>query len=218
MRVLNTKKNALALVRCLELCLGDVEHENLDDRYYDEYYLRDMAERLGLMFVSQLMTKFGTRMLVEAKFIERWLSKQPWGNTTDERQRNFSAYVESKNNRLKDICKQLQESREGREALGKAGLLSRSQIGELENNLVGNRVSVILEIQVPARDGEPEGEVESNLEEPVRVRQPQILEHRIRNDSAELRRQHREAMVLNDGTRPLGRDDIIESRSRGERL
>jgi hypothetical protein len=37
----------------------------------------------------------------------------------------------------------------------------------------------------------------------LRAREHSVEEQR-------LRRQHREAMVLNDGTRPLGREDIIE--------
>ncbi|KAJ2905045.1 uncharacterized protein MKZ38_006438 [Zalerion maritima] len=209
LRLLHTRKCCSALVRCLELCMEDMEHENLDNKYYDEYFLRDMSERLCLMFISQLMAKYDTRILVETKFVEKWLARQKWGDADEEKQRNFKNYVEFKNNRLKDICKQLQESRDGRKALEKVRLISRARATELENNPTGNRVSVILEIQVPAREGRTDEGVDISL-----APQPQSLAERIENSSADVRRQHREAMVLNDGTRPFERGDIIESRNR----
>ena len=210
LRNLHTPNFCTALVRSLELCLDDVEHERLDDKYYDEYFLRDIGERLCLMFVSQLMTEFDTQMLVEAKFVEKWLVKQNWGDADNERQRNFHAYIEFKTNRLKEISKQLQESEDGRKALEKAGLISQERAAELANNTGGNRVSLILEIQMPMGDNDNEGD-HGPLD---RTGDEAWL--RTRRGSADIRRQHREAMVLNDGTRPLGQDDIIQSRNHNQ--
>ncbi|KAK7756836.1 hypothetical protein SLS62_001281 [Diatrype stigma] len=76
--VLNTPRGYSALVRSLELCLDDVEHEPLDDPLYDEYYLRDVNERRCLLLVYKLIHKYGVDRLIEARFIERWLAKLPW--------------------------------------------------------------------------------------------------------------------------------------------
>lgn len=211
LRLLHTKKVCLALVRSLELCLSDMEHEKLDDKYFDEYYLRDMAEKLCLMFVSQLIAKFGAQLLIEANFVEKWLAKQQWGDSEEDRQKNYHQYTEHRTNRLKEICRQLQDTGEGRRALEKAGLLSHERAVELENGTSANRVSLILEIQMPSgSNNDDEGSAQEN---PADV---SALLNRRRTDAVDsIRRQHREAMVLNDGTRPLQRDDIIESNSHG---
>lgn len=173
--------------------LSDDDRPELNDPYWDEYYLRDMAERFCLMFALDLSNKYGASMLVKARFVEKWLARQAWGNEPEERRRNFKAYMDTKNNRIVDIVTHIKRSRRGLRALEAAGLLekenSRRHIQELPDLLM-------------EYDGDaPEGRVEER--QIPRTREQSAEEQR-------LRRQHREAMVLNDGTRPLGREDIIE--------
>ncbi|RCI15186.1 hypothetical protein L249_6944 [Ophiocordyceps polyrhachis-furcata BCC 54312] len=186
---LNNEKAMSALVRCLELSLEDVEPPDLSNSHWDEYYLRDMAERFCLMFVLELVNKYGAGLLIKANFVERWLAKQKWGDDTKERRRRFKEYMEFKTNRIVDIVSSIKHSKRGLRALEKASLIekanSRRHMRELPD-LVMEEEAVVVGDQ---------------------------LARRAREHSAEerrLRRQHREAMVLNDGTRPLGRQDIIE--------
>ncbi|KAM0204659.1 hypothetical protein ACHAPA_001897 [Fusarium lateritium] len=188
---LNNPKAYSALVRSLELSLDDAERPNLTDSHWDEYYLRDMAERFCLMFILELVNKYGASMLVKARFVEKWLAKQEWGDTPEERRRSFKDYMALKANRIVEIVDRIKESRRGLRALEKAGLIdkenSRRRIRELPD--------LMMEIEEEARNL-----VESQV---TRTREHSAEEQR-------LRRQHREAMVLNDGTRPLAREDIIE--------
>ncbi|KAI1637396.1 hypothetical protein F4809DRAFT_605128 [Biscogniauxia mediterranea] len=195
--VLNTPRTYSALVRSLELCLGDRDHEKLDDPLYDEYYLRDIGERRCLLLVSQLVHKYGVDRLVEAKFVEKWLAKQPWGDTYEERRRNFARYIDRKKNRISDICVHLRTSKMGRKALIKTKLITKLKRDR-------DRIKVVLEISM-ANDTDADAmQVEASRGELVpRVNEQSAEEQR-------LRRRHREAMVLNDGTHSLGRGDIIE--------
>ncbi|KJZ76714.1 hypothetical protein HIM_04050 [Hirsutella minnesotensis 3608] len=190
---LNNERAYSALVRSLELSLQDVEPPDLSNSHWDEYYLRDMAERFCLMFVLELVNKYGANMLVKAKFVDKWLAKQNWGKDPQQRKRRFKEYMELKSNRLVDIVNSIKHTKRGLRALEKAGLVdkesSRRRIRELPD--------LIMEIE----------------EEIVGEQTIDPQARRTREHSAEerrLRRQHREAMVLNDGTRPFGRDDIFE--------
>ncbi|KAL7901385.1 hypothetical protein HDV63DRAFT_196925 [Trichoderma sp. SZMC 28014] len=182
-----------ALVRCMELCMESTDLPIVTDIHWDEYYLRDMGERFCLMFLTELINKYGATMLVKAKFVEKWLSKQDWGSSGEERRRNFKDYTDLRNNRITDIINRIKHSRRGLRALEKAGLIdkesSRRRMRELPDLLMEVEEEIV---------GEQAGEQQSR-----RTREHSAEEQR-------LRRQHREAMVLNDGTRPLGREDIIE--------
>lgn len=191
MPLLNTPKAYWAFIRSLQHCMNDVEHEKLDDKYFDEYALRDMAEKLCLMFVSQLLGKYGATQIVKAGFVEKWLAKQKWGETTEERETNFFNYM-CKQNRITDICQRLQESLIGREALEKARLISKGIPG------VEQGFSMIIQVQSEQVD------VDGANAEPT----PRNLEQSA--EEQRLRHRHREAMVLNDGTHPLDRSNIIE--------
>lgn len=180
-----------ALVRSLELSLGDAVPFPLNDNHWDEYYLRDMTERFCLMFILELTNKYGASMLIKAKFVERWLSKQLWGGATmADRVKNFDDYMKFKDNRIVSIVNNIRHSKRGVRALEKAGLATpdrpRRVIPEIQSVLVR-----LEEQQALAQ------------QRAVRPSEQSVEEQR-------LRRQHREAMVLNDGTRPFGRDDIIE--------
>ncbi|KAL7629333.1 hypothetical protein AAE478_000853 [Parahypoxylon ruwenzoriense] len=195
--VLNTPRAYSALVRSLELCLDDVEHEKLDDPLYDEYYLRDIGERRCLMLASQLIHRYGIEKLVEAGFVEKWLARQRWGDSDEERQKNFALYTERKKNRISDISFHLKTSKVGQKALLKAKLITKYRKSKRDR---GDHIKVVLEISMTNED-DHDGTLRTELVP------------RVNDQSAEeqrLRRRHREAMVLNDGTHSLGRSDIIE--------
>ncbi|KAL3964254.1 hypothetical protein ACCO45_001258 [Purpureocillium lilacinum] len=177
---MNNEKAYRALVRSLELSLEDSEPPDLSNAHWDEYYLRDMAERFCLMFSLELINKYGATMLVKAQFVERWLAKQDWGEGP-------------KSGVVVEIVNRIKHLKRGLRALEKAGLMdkdsSRRRIRELPD--------LIMEI-----------EEEIVAEQPAEQQSRRTREHSA--EERRLRRQHREAMVLNDGTRPLGRGDIIE--------
>ena len=182
-----------ALVRSLQLSLNDIKRPSLADSHWDEYYLRDMAERFCLMFILELINKYGAHQLVKAGFVEKWLVKQNWGEKPEERRQNFRDYMEFKNNRIVDIVNRIKHSRRGLRALEKAGLLDKENLRRRIRELP----DLIMEIE------------EDIVGVPLREQQvPRTREHSA--EEQRLRRQHREAMVLNDGTRPLAREDIIE--------
>lgn len=189
---LDSARGYTALVRSLELSLDDAEQFLLNDPKWDEYYLRDMTERFCLMFILELTNKFDVGGLIKAGFVEKWLSKQLWGKTPEERLENFGQYMKFKDNRIVSIVNNIRLSKRGRRALVEAGLDAPGTAEEQGN-------------PEPSTSREPRRQTEE---------QEEILHHvRTREQSEEeqrLRRQHREAMVLNDGTRPFGRDDIIE--------
>ena len=180
-------------MRSLQLSLEDAALPDLSNNHWDEYYLRDMAERFCLMFIHGLINKYGATLLIKASFVEKWLAKQRWGDEPEERRRNFKAYMDLKGNRVVDIVNRIKHTKRGLRALEKTGLIdkdtSRRRIRELPD--------IIMEIE--------EEIVADNADH--QVRRP-LREHSV--EEQRLRRQHREAMVLNDGTRPFGRDDIIE--------
>ncbi|KAH7035040.1 uncharacterized protein B0I36DRAFT_346894 [Microdochium trichocladiopsis] len=198
--VLNTPKAYEALVRSLELSLEHSYSDKLDDPLYDEYYLRDSLERRCLMILLQLAKKYTIDKVIEARFVERWLAKQAWGDSVEERRRNYADYVERKKNRLRDLCYLIRASKIGRRALVDAKLITRTRRSKRDKS---EAIKVLLEISV---DGdEPEGiRVHAGPSEPM----PRVVEQSAAEQR--LRRRHREAMVLNDGTHSLGRGDIIQ--------
>lgn len=161
--------------------------------HWDEYFLRDTAERFCLKFLQELTSKYGANTLVKAKFVEKWLAKQSWGDSPDKRKKNFKAYMDVRNNRVADIVSKIGQCGRGLRALEKSGLVdkdnSRRRIRELPD--------ILMEV------GDVIGEAPPTDRQLRRAREHSAEERR-------LRRQHREAMVLNDGTRPLAREDIIE--------
>lgn len=109
----------------------------------------------------------------------------------EERQKNFAMYTERRKNRISDICFHLSTSQAGRKALYKAKLINKKKRRRERSD-----IKVVLEICIDEGDGE-------RSELVPRVNEQSAEEQR-------LRRRHREAMVLNDGTHSLGRSDIIE--------
>ena len=218
--MLNTPKGYAALVRSLELNLEDAAWtEPLNDPLHDEYYLRDINERRCLMLLYRLMHKYGTQPLIEAGFVSRWLARQPWtgpgdDDNDDARRRNFAAYLKRCKNRISDIGQHLAETRSGRRALIRSRLIARLKRSRRDRERERDRsehIKVVLEISMADGDGEGESiQIETSA---APGSGSGSSRPRVRDQSAEeqrLRRRHREAMVLNDGTHPPGYYDIIE--------
>ncbi|CAK7568155.1 MAG: hypothetical protein SEPTF4163_006138 [Sporothrix epigloea] len=267
----NTPEGVSAFIRSLEQCIltaepdagADPDESMIDDISFDEYYLRDVSEKLCLMFLSKLTEKFDVDLLVRFGFVRRWLAKQPWGPAA-KRIDNFACYLQYRDNRIADICRRLRDSPSGRRALEKAGLVAPRQPlqpklvplnlcprtttiaatpylaagspvsiaeGDLEREMVAvhrpalmntdaliqaaRDVLTVLDAAVSANSGRTAGGGDSGEDdtgstaEGGRTGQPRPPRQSSREEQR-IRRQHREAMVLNDGSRPLQRDDIIE--------
>ncbi|KAL2270140.1 hypothetical protein VTJ83DRAFT_2324 [Remersonia thermophila] len=201
---LHTWKAYAALVRSLELSL-DPEQEVLDDETWDEYPLRDMAEKLCLMFINQLVSSYDAGKLIRAGFVDKWLAKQNWGSAPEERQRNFARYMRYKANRVTDIVACIRALPAGRKALQRAGLVPATpppseRDGE-DNMPLIERLSVLLPGNISI--------AEIGDDEQARL----LLRSLQGTQSAEeqrVRHRHRQAIVMNDGSHPVSREDIIQ--------
>ncbi|KAK4151961.1 hypothetical protein C8A00DRAFT_44924 [Chaetomidium leptoderma] len=192
-----------ALVRCLELSV-DPDQEVLDDEDWDEYALRDMTEKLCLMFISQLLSCYDAEKLVKARFVEKWLAKQNWGITEEDRQHNFAQYMHCRGNRITDIVASIRGTHSGREALEKARLLpvSSPSDSDPEDNIpLIERFSVLLPNNIDM------GNLRDDDQTRLLIRSLQGVQTA---EEQRVRHRHREAMVLNDGSRPVNSDDIIQ--------
>jgi hypothetical protein len=192
--LINTPKTYAALVKSLEYSLTDYEHNEYDSEW-DNWHLRDVVEQGCLLILFQLVDRFGIDGLLKSRFVERWLAKEPWGGSDEERQLNFLESIQKKY-RLNDITVALFKEPKGRKELEKAKLLPPEVVNEF-NSTTPRDVRMI----------NGEGTAGEDFD-------GMFVESRRRRDQSSedehLRRRHREAMVLNDGTRPLGRGDIIE--------
>lgn len=151
-----------------------------------------MVEQGCLLILAQLVDKFGVEGLIKARFIERWLVKEPWGGAyDDDRQLNFMDSL-TKRFRLNELCLPLFRDNAGKKALQDAKLLP----------LLPDESE--MDVKMTNGEGTAGEAFDGMFVDSSRRRRDQ--------SSAEehLRRRHREAMVLNDGTRPLERSDIIE--------
>jgi hypothetical protein len=121
------------------------------------------------------------------------LVKEPWGEDDVERQSNFITLLQRHSFRLNTICEALYYSDAGRKQLENAKLVV--PLSEDDINMVNGEstAGVILDEVVAAAVGGSSRRRE-----------------RVSGAGEDSRRRHREAMVLNDGTTPLGRDDIFQ--------
>ncbi|KAK0656687.1 hypothetical protein B0T16DRAFT_385357 [Cercophora newfieldiana] len=198
LHALHTWKAYAALVRCLELCL-DPDQEKLDDETWDEYPLRDMTEKLCLMFICQLIGRYDAEKLIKAKFVEKWLAKQNWGDNDEERRTNFSKYFIQKNNRICEIITCIQNSPAGREALAKSGLMVQSLVTDNDGDderYAADQFNILISMNMGEIQGDDGRVVARTLHTGL--------------DDQRRRQLHREAIVLNDGTHPVNHDDIIQ--------
>ena len=145
-----------------------------------------MAEKMCLMFIVQLINKYDDRALIRAKFVDKWLVKQKWGNTDEERQQNFSAYMSHKQNRITDICLRLQESSHGREALERAKLLPEEGSRADPQHEESSRFGIVLSINMN-ESGEDQDEARP------RIMDQSAEEQRLRTSGARTRNQNSRA-------------------------
>lgn len=204
--VFNNPSSYAALVKCLEFCVTDYQHHAYDADW-DNWQLRDIVEQGCLNILSQLTDRYGIVGLLKSRFIERWLSKEPWGKEELERQKNFEDSTE-KNFQISKITSQLFHHYPAIAQLQKVGLVHTppllEPVTEIQQNEEGSREDQQV-VDVPTT-------VPEDLEEMARAyaRFQATRRTQLGTEDDHLRRRHREAMVLNDGTRPLGRGDIFQ--------
>lgn len=194
---LHTQATYRALIRALELSLLQHGPIKFTDPHWDEYWLRPVEERLVLTLFKELCRRYTAHMLVEEGYIEKWLVKQYWGDTPKQRITNFHNVAMWKSNRVVDIAEKIKQTRIGLKTLHNVGLvkLNSTALRDLREPEDDDDVVMRLELAATSDDTHPE-QVPRTVEQSEEERR--------------LRRQHREAIVLNDGSRPLAREDIIE--------
>lgn len=191
-RILNEPKTYAALVKSLEFSLKDYTHNPFSSEW-DNWHLRDVVEQGNLLLLSQLTMKFGPEGLIRHNFVSRWLIHEPWGTGEDERQQNFLACLDPRY-RLSEMLDPLFSDRVGRRQLIKAGLVPAK---------LAIRSEPLREVRMTGGESTAGEDFEGMfVEGSRRAGQSSEEEH--------IRRRHREAMVLNDGTRPFERRDIIQ--------
>ncbi|KAH9210729.1 hypothetical protein DL95DRAFT_465617 [Leptodontidium sp. 2 PMI_412] len=191
-KMINKPAAWAALVKSLEYSTLDYKH-NLFDPEWDNWHLRDVAEQGCLMVLAQLVDKFGPSGLVKSRFVERWLAKEPWSEVETDRMMMFADSLHNKN-RLSELTIPLFRDHVGRKQLIKAKLVPAELI-------MGP--SFTRDVKMTNGEGTAGEDFEGMF----------VDNRRRRDQSSEedhIRRRHREAMVLNDGTRPLERGDIIQ--------
>jgi hypothetical protein len=190
--MLNEPKTFAALIKSLEFSLTDYTH-NAFSTEWDNWHLRDVVEQGNLLLLSQLTSKFGPEGLIKHNFVSRWLVKEPWGDTESERFNNFLCALEPRF-RLSEMLDPLFSNREGRRQLIRGKLVP----GKLEI-----RYEPLRDTRMAGGESTAGEDFEGMFVEGTR-RAGQSFE------DDHIRRRNREAMVLNDGTRPFGRGDIIQ--------
>ncbi|KAG4414444.1 hypothetical protein IFR04_012407 [Cadophora malorum] len=190
-KMINKPEGWAALVKSLEYSITDYKH-NLFDSEWDNWHLRDVVEQGCLMVLVQLTDKYGPSGLVKSRFVERWLAKEPWSEVETDRMMKFADSLHNKN-RLSELTIPLFRDHAGRKQLIKAKLVP----AELVMGPSSRDVKMI----------NGEGTAGEDFD-------AMFVDNRRRRDQSSeedhIRRRHREAMVLNDGTRPLERSDIIQ--------
>lgn len=181
-----------ALVKSLEYSLTDYPHNPFDPEW-DNWHLRDIVEQCLLLVLAQLVERFGPGGLVKSRFVERWLAKEPWADHESDRITRFADSLHG-NQRLLVLTRPLFRDHAGRRQLIQAGLVPQELLGDPN-------------LKRAVRLAEEEEDVDRAwgvINGDGRRRRDQTSEE------DHIRRRHREAMVLNDGTRPLVRGDIFQ--------
>lgn len=193
--MINKPSTYAALVKSLEYSVTDYKHNKYDPEW-DNWPLRDVVEQGCLLVLCQLADKCGVEGILRSRFVERWLAKEPWGEDEYDRQKNFAESM-GKDNRLNEILVPIFRDRRGQIQLGNAKLIPHEVVAEL-----GKDVDIPIEDPMFTTENYPG----SMFVDSRRIRERQTWA----DDN--LRRRHREAMVLRDGvdTRPLERGDIIQ--------
>jgi hypothetical protein len=192
---LNKSSVYSAVVTALKYSISDYHHDAYD-KDFDDFDFRDPAERLALLTVHCLILEFGVSGFVKAGLIPRWLAKEPFGETDAEKQDNVMNLLR-RGNTLSYIVLRLIKDPRSLAQLKVAGLVHQSL------DIINDKIDVRM-INGEGTAGEMEAPDMDFLEGSTsRVREQSIEEQN-------RRRRHREAMVLNDGSQPIGRESIYE--------
>ena len=194
MKEITTPEFYMAMMKSLEYSITDYMHHKHDSAW-DNWHLRDVTERGCLMILGQCVSETGSvDGLVKARFVDRWLVKEPWGDGESERQANFVELLNNRHFRLHSICEALFYNSAGRKQLQNVKLVPPLHDPDLDG--------------VDVRMVNGESTAGEDFEEGLFVESRRPRDQTVEEEH--LRRRHREAMVLNDGTTPLGRGDIFE--------
>ncbi|KAI1005128.1 hypothetical protein K3495_g3092 [Podosphaera aphanis] len=186
---LHSPEGYFALVQCLKYCVTDYEH-NAFDPDWDNWHFRDIVEQLTLGLLTQLVEEFGPCRLLKYRFIELWLSKEPWGDTYIQRVTNFAQLLLNGTHKLCGLVFPIFKDTLGRKELYKAKLVT-DYLDPSETQKIKVGEEGILSERM------------AGLSDDLRRREQSSTDENTR-------RRHREAIVMNDGSRPLGRSDIIQ--------
>lgn len=189
--LVNKPEAYVALVKSLEYSLDDYEHNKFDPEW-DNWQFRDVVEQGCLMVLFNLVEKYGVEGLVKSRFVKRWLAKEPWGTAVGERNQNFTIALQKENHRLHGLISPLYRDRLGRKQLVEAGLVRPNS--ELYRSPK--------DIKMTNGEGTAGEDFDAMFVDTRRRRQS--------SGEEQIRRRNREAMVLNDGSRPVERADIIQ--------
>lgn len=189
--------------------MEDYEHHGYDPDW-DNWYLRDVAETSCLRIIHELICKYDVGELLSAGFIERWLVKEPWGKTEEERCKNFLDSLKQEK-LLNRVLVPIFNDEKGRKRLEEVNLIPPRPVS-MTNHLTmeGSGDQYMEQYEGMFTERRSRNQYTDQLEGVFTERRP-----RDQSTAGEhLRRRHREAMVLNDGTRPLERGDIYEHQQR----
>ena len=150
------------------------------------------------MYVLARLIPYNVSEALKAGVVTRWLAKYPFGDTEHDRREAIKALKtwSAQDVLLSEIVCAIESHPDGRKQMRMAGLTG-SAMGE------------------PDSDGDER--MNGGVEDTEAIIAGGLASRRrLRNASSEersRRRQRREAMVLSDGTEPIGSNDIIQQRS-----
>ena len=158
-----------------------------------DYKLRTSTERDALFILSQLVL-MECKEALQAGLVTDWIAKFPFGgpNSTESTKREVVQRLKNGHTDdaiFGDILRTISSYPEGKRQLRKYGLIGSASLETLDNEL--ELMSSI---------------IDSVLALPGRV-------HDESTDERARRRRRREAMVLNEGSQPVGNDNIIQPES-----
>ncbi|KAG9244465.1 hypothetical protein BJ878DRAFT_68803 [Calycina marina] len=193
-REIATPKFYMAIMKSLEYSLTDYEHHEYDTAW-DNWNMRDVAERGCLSILEQCVREQGPDYLVRARFVGRWLAKEPWGEVPEDdsvRQSNFNNLIyKQQHYRLYTICTALFWHNAGRKQLFDTQLVPAQRVEDWQD------VRMINGLGTSGENADEAPGLIDTLE--------QVVSRRPREQSAaeeHLRRRHREVMVINGNIIP----------------
>lgn len=194
---LNKRETYEAIIDCLSNFLPSHQKQDWPCNEYTNFRTRTQAEKDALTVLGRILP-YNMSQALSAGIVSRWLAKYTFCGSSAPETRKIEAVQQLKtwnteDTLMCDILNMIDCEPEGRKELRKHHLVG-SAIGETDDG-EGDTVMIGGE--------ETAGLVMSSITRGRRIREESIEEQA-------LRRRRREAMVLSEGGRPLGRDDIIQ--------